>query len=63
MKLNKRGERVFAFTLVFTALGITSLVVAGGVFLATHKVVTDKATCHYSADADGIMCGTKWVTK
>lgn len=54
---------MFAFTLVFTALGITSLVVAGGVFLATHKVVTDKATCHYSADADGIMCGTKWVTK
>ena len=63
MKLNKRGERVFAFTLVFTALGLTSLVVAGATFLATHKVVTDKATCHYSADADGIMCDTKWVTR
>ena len=63
MKLNKRGERVFAFTLVFTALGMTSLVVAGATFLATHKVVTDEATCHYSIDADGIMCDTKWVTK
>lgn len=54
---------MFAFTLIFTALGLTSLVVAGATFLATHKVVTDEATCHYSIDADGIMCDTKWVTK
>ena len=62
MKLNKRGERVFAFTLVFTALGMTSLVVAGATFLATHEQVSN-GDCHWSYEANGEMCGTKWVTK
>jgi hypothetical protein len=60
MKLTPRGERVFAFSLVFTTIALVGALMFGAQFLLTHHTETDKNTCHYSAEADGMMCDWHW---
>ena len=58
MKLTKRGERVFAFSLLFTTIALVGALMFGAQFLLTHHQVTDPTTCEQTAD--GLMCDFTW---
>jgi hypothetical protein len=48
-QLNKRGHLVVGF-IVGVVFATTTI------FFSTHHKVVDKKSCHYSIDADGIIC-------
>jgi hypothetical protein len=63
MKLTKRGERVFAISLLISALVGIGSIGLGVNFLMTHERVTDQSSCRYSIDAGGMMCDFTWEAK
>ena len=58
MRLTKRGERVFAISLIVTALTISVGAYKVGEFLLTHHQVTDTTTCKQTPD--GLACDWHW---
>ena len=63
MKLTPRGEIVFASLLFSAFVMVTSAIVAGAVWLATHERVTDQSSCRYSIDASATICDFTWEAK
>ena len=61
MKLTRRGEIVFAFSSIFTALTLSVALVAGVVFVSTHHQVTDQSSCKQTIE--GVMCDFTWERK
>ena len=61
MKLTRRGEIVFASLLFSAFVMITSAIVAGAVWLATHEQVTDQSSCKQTIE--GVMCDFTWEEK
>jgi hypothetical protein len=48
-QLNKRGHFVIGFI-------VGALFATTAIFFSTHHTVVDKKSCHYSIDADAIIC-------
>lgn len=61
MKLNKRGERVFAVCLLTTSLVFASAIALSVQFFLTHERVTDQASCQQTED--GLSCDFTWEAK
>lgn len=61
MKLTKRGERVFAISLLISSLVGIGTIGLGANFLMTHERITDTASCKQTPD--GLSCDIKWVRK